>query len=163
MIAAEIYDQIGKGYAAQRKPEQRWQDLINAELTGSTTLLNVGAGSGSYEPSSVNVIALEPSPTMIKQRSASAAPVVCGIAERLPFADRAFDVAMAILTVHHWSDPGQGLAEMRRVSRKQIIVTWDSAVFAEEFWLIRDYLPEVAKHEANLPTLSAISGHLHNP
>ena len=163
MSAAEIYDQIGKGYAVQRIPEQRWIDLINAQISGASALLNVGAGTGSYEPSVLNVIALEPSPTMILQRPTTAAPVVRGIAEQLPFADNSFDVAMAVLTVHHWSDPALGLAEMRRVSRKQIIITWDNAVFAETFWLIRDYLPEVAAHDANLPTLPTISHQLQNP
>jgi SAM-dependent methyltransferase len=96
---------------------------------------------------------------MISQRAASAAPVVCGIAEQLPFPDGAFDVALAVLTVHHWSDPVAGLDEMRRVSRKQVIVTWDPDV-SSQFWLVRDYLPEVAKREGPLPTLAMVLRHL---
>ncbi|MFC1895613.1 class I SAM-dependent methyltransferase [Thermodesulfobacteriota bacterium] len=97
---------------------------------------------------------------MIGQRSSSAAPVVCGVAEQLPFLDGAFDVALAVLTVHHWSDPGAGLTEMRRVSLKQVVVTWDPDVFARQFWLVRDYLPEAAKRETQLATLAAVLAHL---
>ncbi len=97
---------------------------------------------------------------MIGQRPLLAAPVVCGTAERLPFADAAFDVALAIFTVHHWTDPATGLAELRRVARKQVVVTWDPDVFAERFWLVRDYLPEIASHDAKLATLDTVVAHL---
>jgi SAM-dependent methyltransferase len=97
---------------------------------------------------------------MIRQRSPSAAPAVCGVAEQLPFADGAFDVALAVLTVHHWTDAAAGLAEMRRVSRKQVVVTWDPDVFAREFWLVRDYLPEAAKRETQVAALATVSAHL---
>jgi SAM-dependent methyltransferase len=97
---------------------------------------------------------------MINQRAKSAAPVVCGIAEKLPFADAAFDVALAVLTVHHWTDPEAGLAEMRRVSRKQVILTWDPDVSSQQFWLLRDYLPEIAERETPLATLTTVLKHL---
>jgi len=97
---------------------------------------------------------------MIRQRSSSAAPVVCGVAEQLPFRDGAFDVALAVLTVHHWSEPDVGLAEMRRVSRKQVVVTWDPNVFAQQFWLVRDYLPEATERETQLATLARVLAHL---
>src|SRR2546428_8304106 len=106
------------------------------------------------------VVGVEPSQIMIRQRSSSAAPVVRGVAERLPFLDGAFDVALAVLTVHHWSDPSAGLAEMRRVSRKQVVVTWDPDVFARQFWLVRDYLPEAAGRETQLATLATVVTHL---
>jgi SAM-dependent methyltransferase len=97
---------------------------------------------------------------MIRQRPSSAAPVVCGVAEWLPFADGVFDVALAVFTVHHWSDPSVGLAEMRRVARKQVVVTWDPDVFAQQFWLVRDYLPEAAARETHLATLATVVAHL---
>ena len=81
------------------------------------------------------------------------------MAEQLPFLDGAFDVALAVLTVHHWSDPGAGLAELRRVSRKQVVVTWEPDVFARHFWLVRDYLPEAAARETQLATLATVGAH----
>src|SRR5262249_16452526 len=160
MSAAERYDQIGTDYASVRRPDPRWVARIHHALAGHRTLVNVGAGAGSYEPSFMSVVGVEPSQLMIRQRSSSAAPVVRGVAERLPFRDGAFDVALAVLTVHHWADPGAGLAEMRRVARKQVVVTWDPAVFARHFWLVRDYLPEAAAHEAPLATLATVLAHL---
>ena len=160
MTAGEIYDRIGARYAARRRPDARWAARIHRALDGQRTLVNVGAGTGSYEPAFMSVVGVEPSPVMIGQRSRSAAPVVQGIAERLPFADDAFDVALAVLTVHHWTDPQAGLAEMRRVARRQVVVTWDPAVFAGEFWFVRDYLPEAVERETDLPTLAALLDHL---
>ncbi len=160
MNTAEIYNQIGTDYASVRRPDARWVARIHQAFDSHSTLVNVGAGTGSYEPNFMFVVGVEPSQIMIRQRSASAAPVVCGVAEQLPFPDGAFDVALAVFTVHHWSDPGAGLAEMRRVSRKQVIVTWDPAVFARQFWLVRDYLPEAAARETQLATLAAVSAHL---
>ncbi len=86
------------------------------------------------------MIALEPSRRMIAQRGARAAPVVQGVADAMPFPDQSFDVALAVLTAHHWPDATAGLAEMRRVAARQVIVTWDPGLFAERFWLVRDYL-----------------------
>ncbi len=160
MSAAERYDQIGTDYAAVRRPDSRWVARIHQALDGHRTLVNVGAGAGSYEPRSMSVVGVEPSEIMIRQRSSSAAPVVRGVAEQLPFPDGAFDVALAVLTVHHWSDPSTGLAEMRRVSRKQVVVTWDPEVFARQFWLVRDYLPEAAERETQLATLATVLSHL---
>ncbi len=153
---AALYDEIGNGYGAQRQPEQRWQAHIEAALGDAATVLNVGAGAGSYESKDRKVLALEPSWTMIRQRPPAAVPVVCGRAEALPFADRSFAAATALLTVHHWQDLAQGLEELRRVASKQLILTWDAAVFAE-FWLIRDYLPEIADYEAGIATLDDVT------
>jgi len=160
MSAAERYDQIGTDYAAVRRPDSRWVARIHQALDGHRTLVNVGAGAGSYEPRSMSVVGVEPSEIMIRQRSSSAAPLVRGVAEQLPFPNGAFDVALAVLTVHHWSDPSAGLAEMRRVSRKQVVVTWDPEVFARQFWLVRDYLPEAAERETRLATLATVLAHL---
>jgi ubiquinone/menaquinone biosynthesis C-methylase UbiE len=160
MSETEIYDQIGTDYASLRMPDSRWAARIYQALEGHRTLVNVGAGAGSYEPGFMSVVGVEPSQTMISQRPSSAAPVVCGAAEQLPFLDGAFDAALALLTVHHWSDPGAGLTEMRRVSRKQVVVTWDPGVFARQFWLVRDYLPEVTKREVQLATLATVLAYL---
>ena len=105
--------------------------------------MNVGAGTGSYEPIGCDVVAVEPSAAMIGARMPGAAPAIHGTAESLPFADGGFDTAMAILSVHHWADQVQGLAELRRVARRQVVLTWDP-VFAEAFWLTADSLPQIA-------------------
>lgn len=157
-----IYERIGEGYAEKRRPDPRWLVQIHSAMVGGNSVLNVGAGSGSYEPVDKMVVALEPSEVMIGQRSPDAAPVVRGRAELLPFADRVFDAALAVLTVHHWVDPEAGLAEMRRVAARQVVVTWDPGVFASEFWLIRDYLPEAAHREQGLATLSTVLHFLGN-
>jgi SAM-dependent methyltransferase len=151
-----IYERIGKGYAERRRPDPRWVAQIHRALAGDTSVLNVGAGSGSYEPVDRMVVALEPSEVMIGQRSPDAAPVVRGRAEQLPFAAATFDAALAVLTVHHWGDPEAGLGEMRRVAAKQVIVTWDPEFFASAFWLVRDYLPEAGHREQGLATLSTV-------
>ncbi|MEM8773040.1 MAG: class I SAM-dependent methyltransferase [Pseudomonadota bacterium] len=136
-----LYDKIGIGYAGLRKPDLRIAKLIHNGLGDTQSVLNVGAGTGSYEPSGRSLIAIEPSAEMIRQRPPSAACVVQGVAERLPFADRTFDTAMAVLTIHHWSNLKEGLLEMRRVARGPLVIlTFDPN--ASYFWL-KDYLPEI--------------------
>lgn len=154
------YDRIGVGYAARREPDPRWEAVIHAALGDASTVLNVGAGAGSYEPTDRTVVAIEPSRTMIEQRRADAAPVVRGSAEALPFPDNTFDAALAIFTVHHWPDPERGLAELQRVARRQVVVTWNPAIFAERMWLVADYLPEVYEREATLTTEQCVLDHL---
>ncbi len=117
------------------------------------TVVNVGAGTGSYEPG--GCVALEPSRVMLEQRPTGAAPAVQGVAEQLPFRDGAFDAALAVLTTHHWSDVTRGLSELVRVSRRQVVLTWDKPV-CDGFWLTRDYLPQIAEREATLPALDAV-------
>lgn len=151
-----VYERIGPGYHTRRRPEPRWAARIDAAVGPARSLVNVGAGTGSYEPASCAVVAVEPSPTMLSQRSADAAPAVRGVAEALPFADGAVDVAMAVLTVHHWTDPLAGLAEMRRTAPRQVVVTWDPSI-ALAYWLVADYLPEIAEHESDLATLDAVT------
>lgn len=136
-----IYDRIGSGYSATRRPDPRIANRIMEALGDSTSVVNIGAGAGAYEPEDRTVIAVDPSVTMIRQRAEGSAQVVQGMAEQLPFEDDAFDAALAILTVHHWTDPRRGLAEMRRVARKRVVIlTWDQDIW-ESFWLIREYLP----------------------
>ncbi|MEC3977132.1 methyltransferase domain-containing protein [Amycolatopsis sp. H20-H5] len=156
------YAVLGQGYAARRLPDPRVAAAITAALGDATTVVNVGAGAGSYEPDGREVVAVEPSSRMIAQRPPAAAPAVRAYAEHLPFRDRSFDAGLAVLTVHHWTDAAAGLAELRRVSRRQVVLTWDPALVAG-FWLVRDYLPEVAAHERGLACLDAVCAGLEAP
>jgi SAM-dependent methyltransferase len=136
-----LYDTIGVDYSVRRRPDPRIAAAIHAHLDGAASVLNVGAGAGSYEPAHLKVTAVEPSAAMIQQRPKGDAVVVQAAAEDLPFGDKSFDASMAILTVHHWSDIRKGLREMRRVTRRKIIIlTFDP--LASNFWLL-DYLPEL--------------------
>ena len=138
-----IYDTIGATYTSTRRPDPRIAAQIHAALGDARNVVNVGAGTGSYEPEQT-VLAVEPSAVMIAQRPSGAAPVVRGVAEALPLADGAADAVMALLTVHHWTDLEAGIAELRRVARRRIVLlTWDQSV-TRELWLLRDYLPEAA-------------------
>src|SRR5512142_1895491 len=114
-----IYDTIGGSYTATRRPDPRIAARINAALGDARSVVNVGAGAGSYEPPQT-VLAVEPSAAMIAQRPAGSAPAVQAAAERIPLADGACDAALAVLTIHHWQDPRAGLAEMRRVARASV-------------------------------------------
>ena len=134
----EIYTATADDYPSVRRPDPRVARQLAAAL-GPGRVLNVGAGSGSYERETGVFAALEPSPAMLLRRPPDGAPAVRGRAEELPFADGSFDAALAVLTTHHWSDLRRGLAEMRRVSGRLVILTWDPA-FAARFWLM-DYLP----------------------
>lgn len=117
-----LYDTIGVDYANLRRPDPRIAAQVDAALGEARSVLNVGAGAGSYEPAGRDVTALEPSAEMIAQRPAGAAPAVQGSAENLPFADQSFDAVMAVLTIHHWTDKARGLAELRRVARNRVVV-----------------------------------------
>ncbi len=156
--AIRLYDRIGSGYPTTRRTEPRLALQIDRALADADTVVNVGAGTGSYEPAGRHLTAVEPSAVMIGQRPAGAAPVVQAAAERLPFPDRSFDAAMAVWTVHHWDDAAAGLAELRRVARDRVVVaTWDPA-FRGEFWLIGRYLPEVGDRDAaSFPAIAAIT------
>jgi SAM-dependent methyltransferase len=121
--------------------------VIHAALGEARTVLNVGAGQGAYEPRDRSVTAVEPEPAMIAARST---PAVQAFAESLPFADRSFDAAMAVLTIHHWNDWRAGVAEMRRVARMSVIFTWDPTC-ARNLWLVDEYLPEIEPNDAYIP------------
>lgn len=137
------YDAIGRTYTATRRPDPRFEAAVLAALGDARSVVNVGAGTGSYEPRDRMVVAIEPSREMIDKRPEGAAPAIQASAEALPLEDDSVDAAMAIFTIHHWRDVQQGLAELKRVARKRIVIlTWDRR-FAGRFWLTRDYLPEI--------------------
>ncbi|TVT38731.1 class I SAM-dependent methyltransferase [Amycolatopsis rhizosphaerae] len=160
--ATDPYRLLGRGYADVRRPDPRIARCLYAALGDAATVLNVGAGAGSYEPGDRHVLAVEPSATMLGQRHPGSAPAVRAVAEALPCADDGFDVAVAWLTVHHWRDPAAGLAELRRVSRRQVVLTWDVEIMAR-YWLVADYLPEIAERERGLATLDAVIDGLTTP
>ncbi len=138
-----VYDRIGRGYAAGRRADPRWAAAVREAVGTARSVVNVGAGAGSYEAGSPVVLAVDPSVTMLRQRPPGSAPAVRAVAERLPVRDGAADVALAVLTLHHWSSAEAGLAELRRIARRQVVVTFEPAA-TETFWLVRDYLPAVA-------------------
>jgi SAM-dependent methyltransferase len=151
------YDTIGATYTATRQPDPRVGAQIAAALGDARSVINVGAGAGSYEPPQT-VLAVEPSLVMISQRPPAAAPAVRARAEALPVAAAAADAAMALLTVHHWGDLAAGIAELRRVARRRIVIlTWDQRV-TREFWLLREYLPAAAAFDdARTPAVADLA------
>ena len=154
-MTTPIYDRIGRGYSSTRQPDPRIARQILDALGDASTVLNAGAGTGSYEPEAGRVVAVEPSGEMIAQRR-SAAPVVRAVAEALPFAGDAFDAAMAVLTIHHWPDWSAGVAELRRVAAARVVIlTWDPEAGAG-FWLL-DYFPGIlALDRDRFPALDAL-------
>jgi len=150
----QLYDQIGIGYRALRRPDPRIADAIAQALGPAASVVNVGAGAGSYEPADRRVVAVEISNEMIRQRPIGAAPVVQASATALPFRAGAFGAALAVLTVHHWPDRAQGLGELRRVARDRVVIfTWVPVPDAA-FWLVDEYFPELAVLDRGLfPTL----------
>ena len=156
MLGAQLYDTIGSAYPATRRTEPRIAAQIWSALGDARTVLNVGAGTGSYEPVDRDVTAVEPSAVMRAQRPAGAAPCVAADAQHLPFEDQTFDAAMAVATVHHWPDPIAGLRELRRVARRVVVFTYDASTpgWLERFWLTRDYLPEFADLLVDWPSLA---------
>jgi SAM-dependent methyltransferase len=149
-----LYDAIGTTYSVTRRTEARIAAQVWAALGDARTVLNVGAGTGSYEPPDREVTAVEPSAVMRAQRAAGAARCLAAAAESLPFEDQSFDAAMAFATVHHWQDPIAGLLEMRRVARRVVVFTCETTdrSWRRRFWLTRDYLPEVAASRVGLAT-----------
>jgi len=151
------YDTIGIDYGTNRRPDPRWAAQINAAIGDARRIVNVGAGTGSYEPEEGFVVALEPSAVMLGQHRGRQR--VRGAAERLPFRDGEFDAAMAILTVHHWHDPVGGLTELRRVARRQVIFTFDHEM-ENRFWL-SDYVPAMVNQDHTWKsTLEGVMGPL---
>jgi SAM-dependent methyltransferase len=139
-----LYDRIGQGYAPIRQADPRLAAPIWEALGDARSVVNVGAGAGSYEPPDREVVAVEPSAVMIAQRPAGASPAVQAVAEALPFEDDSFDAALAIITLHHWSDVEAGIAEMVRVARRRVVIVgFDSELWSSQ-WVVRDYVPEVA-------------------
>ena len=142
MGMTQLYDEIGVGYRGHRRPDRRIAAAITAALGDASSVLNVGAGAGSYEPSDRPVVAVEPSLAMIRQRPKGSAPVVQASATHLPVRAAAFGAALGVLTVHHWVDRTRGLAELSRVTGQRVVIlTWDPAFSG--FWLVDDYFPEI--------------------
>jgi SAM-dependent methyltransferase len=155
----ELYDTIGTGYGQVRRPDPRIGAQILRALEGCSSVLNVGAGAGSYEPLDRHVVALELSMTMIRQRDSAAPPVVQGSATDLPFRDEAFEASLAILTIHHWPDLGRGLLELRRVARRRVVIlTYDPS--GPGSW-VTEYFPEILEIDRRiLPSLAELGDRL---
>jgi SAM-dependent methyltransferase len=152
-VSAARYDRIGRSYVATRREEPRIAAAIHGALGDARTVLNVGAGAGAYEPRDREVTAVEPSAVMRAQRPPDAAPCIDARAEALPFADGAFDAAMAVLTLHHWTDWRAGIEELRRVARRVVVLSWDPS-FAARLWISAEYFPQVIEEEAAFPSLA---------
>lgn len=156
------YDVLGRSYSATRATDPRIAAAIWDALGEARTVVNVGAGTGSYEPPDRDVTAVEPSEVMIGQRLREAAPAMQASAEALPFGADAFDAAMAVLTLHHWTDWRAGLAEMRRVASDRVVVfSWDPS-FARRLWVSAEYFPELIDEDVRgFPSLADQAGALH--
>lgn len=156
--AEPLYNEIGQSYAATRGEDSRIAALIWDAVGPGRSLLNVGAGTGSYEPDDRDVVAVEPSAIMIAQRRARSRLVVRGVAEHLSFPTRSFDAALAVLTVHHWTDREAGLAELRRVSRRQVVLFFEP-LESHQFWAL-DYFEEARDlpTEKNAPSEDLLRG-----
>jgi SAM-dependent methyltransferase len=146
-VGSPVYDTIGRGYVAHRRTDPRWEAVVAEHLgaPAGSLVVNVGAGSGSYEPTHCGVVAVEPSSVMVAQRPPGSAPAVRAGAAALPLPSRCADVAMAILTVHHWDDAAAGLAELCRVAPRRVVLAIDFEIHSH-FWLLDEYLPEVGDH-----------------
>lgn len=144
-----VYDTIGQGYVAHRQADPRWEAVINEHLGGGRVVVNVGAGTGSYEPVGRAVVAVEPSSVMVDQRAAGAAPAVRASGSALPLPTSCADVAMAVLTVHHWDDWAAGLAELCRVAPRRVVLCIDFEVHSR-FWFLEDYVPEIGETTRSL-------------
>lgn len=151
-MAAERYDTIGVNYGKVRVPDARVAALLEQALGDAVSVVNVGAGAGSYESPGRRVVGVEPSSEMIRQRRPQSAPCVVGRAEALPFADASVDACTAIWTVHHWSDLERGLREMRRVARGRVVVLsyLPGAIAPSDRWLTSVYFPYIGRIDETL-------------
>jgi ubiquinone/menaquinone biosynthesis C-methylase UbiE len=153
-VLATLYDKIGGTYSGRRQSDPRIATAIESAVAGCNSILNVGAGTGSYEPPYSFVVAVEPSRTMIAQRPVGAAPVVQGCAEALPFPDCSFEAVLGILTVHHWRDQAMGLSECARVARIRVVLLTIDIEVCGNFWLF-DYFPELLRIDRRIfPTIA---------
>ncbi len=162
-MSAPAYNRVGVGYTDFRRSDPRIEARVWAALGDARSVVNVGAGSGSYEPRDREVIAVEPSPVMIAQRPQGAAPAIEGSAESLPLADKSVDAAMAALTIHHWSDLAAGLTEMRRVARKRIVLLTIDAAKNAQIWTLAEYFPAAMRaEEEKMPAMRELKWLLPN-
>jgi SAM-dependent methyltransferase len=146
-VSAPAYDRMGLNYSDVRRADPRIAAVIWDALGDAQSVVNVGAGTGSYEPADRRVVAVEPSPVMIAQRPPGAAPPIQGVAEDLPLADRSVDAAMGVFTMQHWQDVDRGLAEVGRVARRRVVFLTLDVEVAARAWLVRDYAPEIIEHD----------------
>jgi SAM-dependent methyltransferase len=156
-MTAQRYDTIGRGYTSFRRPDPRIAAQIWSAISDAERIINVGAGTGSYEDTTRNVVAVEPSAVMVGQRGPGGAPVVRAAAEHLPFPDRSFEVAMASMTVHHWLNLRAGLAEMCRVADRQVIFTFDPSMH-DALWVFTEYVPASVGFADSAPLEEVIEG-----
>lgn len=160
-MSGAAYDEIGVNYSDFRRADPRIEARVWAALGDARSVANVGAGTGSYEPRDREVIAIEPSSLMIAKRPAGAAPALQGVAEALPLDEQSVDAAMAIFTIHHWSDLGAGLTEMRRVARERIALLTIDATKNAEIWTLAEYFPEaMALEEEAMPSIASLESRL---
>jgi len=155
VIAPPVYDRIGRTYGRTRRADPRFAQRIETAVGTGASVVSIGAGTGSYEPAGT-LLAVEPSAAMIAQRPSGAAPAVQATAEAVPLPAGACDVALAVLTIHHWSDLEAGFAELRRIAGRQVVLTWDPS-YAGAHWLIGEYLPQLAeRNRGRFPTIERI-------
>lgn len=154
------YDSIGRSYARTRREDPRIAAAVDEALGPAASVLNVGAGTGNYEPPDRSVVAVEPSVEMLRQRRSGSAPAVRAVAEHLPLPTASFDAAMAFLTIHHWTDPAAGLREMARVSRRQVVFYFE-ALTTHDFWAL-EYFPSARQlpTEVDTPGEELLAAHL---
>jgi SAM-dependent methyltransferase len=156
-MGAQRYDTIGRGYAALRQPDPRIAAQIWSAIGDASRIVNVGAGTGSYENAGRDIVAIEPSEVMVSQRGPHTAPVIRACAETLPFPDQTFDVAMAMMTVHHWVDLRAGLAEMRRVALRQVVFTFDPSMH-DSLWVFNEYVTASLGFANAVPLDAVVNG-----
>ncbi|HEX3822848.1 MAG TPA: class I SAM-dependent methyltransferase [Mycobacteriales bacterium] len=150
------YDTRGAGYTRHRRPDPRIAAYVHAALGPARQIINVGAGAGSYEPLDREVTAVEPSAVMRGQRPSHLVPAVDAVAQRLPFPDDSFDAAMAMITIHQWTDRDTGLRELRRVARGPVVIMTADGEALSRFWL-GHYAPELlAVEAARFPTIDHV-------
>jgi len=162
-VKAPAYDRMGIDYSEVRRADPRFEAAIREALGDAESVLNVGAGAGSYEPRDREVIAVEPSEVMIAQRPADAVPAIAGFAESLPLADKSVDATMGVFSMQHWDDTPRGLAEALRVTRERIVLLTLDLDATAQMWLCRDYLPEIVEHDREtFPTIAQLEATLPN-
>lgn len=161
--APAAYDEIGRDYARTRLPEPSFARAIEEALVGCSSILNVGAGTGSYEPAST-VVAAEPSMGMIRQRPSGSAPAIRAAAEHLPLADASVDAALAVLTIHHWASVEAGMSELCRVTRDRLVILTADIEPWRKFWLVDEYFPAILRmDEERIPSIGALSAWVEDP
>ena len=154
LTPGRLYERIGGGYTRHRRTDPRIAAQITRAIGDATSVINVGAGAGSYEPAVGRVVAAEPSEVMLGQRAETCAPAVRAVGESLPVRDHAFDVALAVLTIHHWSDPAAGLRELQRVAPRQVIFHFEPGY---AFWVTDEYIPALRSVDVgHAPTVADV-------